>query len=219
MKPAEVYFHLDWKAAFLRWTQATAIVEAKGPRMLPLTGYGDPRADVRIYRVDPLHQGLWPFPASPVVVGEQLPPPFPGEARGDQTSGGRLCRSGGTRPAPAAARLTVCPVVDLPLADKGNTTRFGLDLKPLLDGAVGPNRPGTYLVGLRRLTGGAERSYVRVQVTNLSVTSVEERDRAALYVRALDSGDAVRGAVVKLEGTLRTPEPEPKNWRPTPKRR
>ena len=216
VKPAEVYFHLDWKAAFLRWTQATAIVEAKGPRMLPLTGYGDPRADVRIYRVDPLHQGLWPFPASPVVVGEQLPPPFPGEEPEVIKHPG----AGYVDPAVLGQHLRllgsplVSKVVDLPLADKGNTTRFGLDLKPLLDGAVGPNRPGTYLVGLRRLTGGAERSYVRVQVTNLSVTSVEERDRAALYVRALDSGDAVRGAVVKLEGTLRTPEPEPKNWRP-----
>lgn len=216
VKPAEVYFHLDWKAAFLKWNQSTALVESKGPRMLPLTGYGDPRADVRIYRVDPLHQGLWPFPASPVVVGEQLPPPFPGEEPD-------LIKHPGAGYVDANTLLQhlrllgsplVSKVVDLPLADKGNTTRFGLDLKPLLDGAVGPNKPGTYLVGLRRLTGNAERSFVRVQVTNLSVTSVEERDRAVLYVRALDSGDAVQGAVVKLEGKLRVPDPEPQNWRP-----
>jgi len=75
----QVFFHLGWKTAFLRWAQANAIVEAKGPRMLPLQGYGDARADVRIYRVDPLHEGLWPFPNSPVVVNEESAPPFPGE--------------------------------------------------------------------------------------------------------------------------------------------
>ena len=67
------------KQPFLRWTQATALLEAKGPRMLPLQGYGDARADVRIYRVDPLHPGLWPFPDRPIVINEQSAPPFPGE--------------------------------------------------------------------------------------------------------------------------------------------
>ena len=71
---------------------------------------------------------------------------------------------------------------------------------------VGANRPGTYLVGLRRLTGAAQRAYMRVQITNLSITSVEETGRAVLYVRALDSGDAVRGATVKLEGLAGTPQ-------------
>lgn len=216
VKPAEVYFHLDWKASFLKWNQSTAIVEAKGPRMLPLTGYGDARADVRIYRVDPLHQGLWPFPASPVMINEQSPPPFPGEEPETLKHPG----AGYVDPAMLAQHLRllgsplVSRVVELPLADKGNTTHFGLDLKPLLDSAVGPSKPGTYLVGLRRLTGSSERAYVRVQVTNLSVTTVEERDRAALYVRTLDSGDAVRGAVVKIWGKLRTPDREPKNWNP-----
>jgi hypothetical protein len=216
VKPAEVYFHLDWKAAFLKWNQATAIVEAKGPRMLPLTGYGDARADVRIYRIDPLHQGLWPFPASPVMINEQAPPPFPGEEPDTLKHPG----AGYVDPAQLSQHLRllgsplVSRVVELPLADKGNTTRFGLDLKPLLDSAVGPNKPGTYLVGLRRLTGSSERAFVRVQVTNLSVTTVEERDRAVMYVRTLDSGDAVRGATVRISGRLRTPDPEPKGWNP-----
>lgn len=216
VRPAEVYFHLDWKAAFLKWNQSTAIVEAKGPRMLPLTGYGDARADVRIYRIDPLHQGLWPFPASPVMINEQAPPPFPGEEPETLKHPG----AGYVDPSLLAQHLRllgsplVSRVVELPLADKGNTTHFGLDLKPLLDGVVGANKPGTYLVGLRRLTGSSERAFVRVQVTNLSVTTVEERDRAVMYVRTLDSGDAVRGAVVRIAGRLRTPDPEPKGWSP-----
>ncbi len=201
VKAADVYFHLGWKASFLRFTQSTAIIEAKGPRMVPLQGYGEPRADVRVYRVDPLHTGLWPFPSSPIVLDEQSAPPFPGEeptvpsipGPNDARSLSQHLRLLGS---PLVSRL-----VELPLADKAGTTSFGLDLKPLLDDVVGTNRPGTYLIGLRRLTGRAERAYVRVQVTNLSITSVEETDKAVLYVRALDTGEPVRGATVRLEGT------------------
>lgn len=197
VKPADVYFHLGWKTPFLAWQQSTAILELKGPRTLPLRGYGEPRADVRVHRIDPLHNGLWPFPGSPLVVDEQSAPPFPGE----EPPNPDLQCAGATR---EHLRLLGTPLVsrlvELPLSDKSGTTTFGLDLKPLLDDAVGANKPGTYLVGLRRLTGRPERAWVRVQITNLSVTSVEETGRAVLYVRALDTGEPVRGATVKLEG-------------------
>lgn len=198
LKPADVYFHLGWKTSFLRFTQATAIVEAKGPRMVPLQGYGEAKADVRVYRVDPFHSGLWPFPSSPIVLDEQSAPPFPGEEPATPQVPGAL----DARSLQQHLRLLGSPLtsrlVELPLADKAGTTSFGLDLKPLVD-----DRPGTYLIGLRRLTGRAERAYVRVQITNLTVTSVEETDKAVLYVRTLDSGAPVRGATVRLEGTLR----------------
>src|SRR5262249_31825402 len=123
--------------------------------------------------------------------------PFPGE----EPTNPELA-SAGVRPehlrllgSPLVSRL-----VELPLADKSGTTTFGLDLKPLLDPVVGAGKPGTYLIGLRRLTGQPERAWIRVQVTNLSVISVEETGRALLYVRALDTGEPVRGATVKLEG-------------------
>ncbi len=203
VKSADVYFHLGWKTPFLTWQQGTAMLEAKGPRTLPLRGYGEARADVRIYRVDPLHSGLWPFPASPIVIDDDAAPNFPGEEPdvttlpatwADTTAVKRHIKLLGS---PLVSRL-----VELPLADKSGATTFGLDLRTLLDPVAGTNRPGTYLVGLRRLTGRAERSYMRVQITNLSITSVEETGRAVLYVRALDTGDAVRGATVKLEGTV-----------------
>ncbi len=206
VKAADVYFHLGWKTPFLAWQQGTAMLEAKGPRTLPLRGYGEARADVRIYRVDPMHPGLWPFPASPVVIDEQSDPPFPGEepelpstpsTYADASSLARHIRLLGS---PLVSRL-----VELPLADKSGATTFGLDLRALLDPAMGANRPGTYLVGLRRLTGRSERAYMRVQITNLSVTSVEETGRAVIYVRALDSGEAVRNATVKLEGLAGSP--------------
>ncbi|MBL8953537.1 MAG: hypothetical protein JNK82_22365, partial [Myxococcaceae bacterium] len=200
VKPADVFFHLGWRAPFLKWARSTAMLEAFGPRMLPLTGYGEPRADVRIYRIDALHTGLWPFPADPVLVEEDAAPPFPGEEPKVEVDPGAADREQLVRHLRLLGSPLVSRVVDLPLADKGNTTAFGLDLKALLDGAVGKSRPGTYLVGVRRLTGSPTRSYVRVQVTNLSVTSVEETGQAVLFVRRLDDGGPVPQAVVTLEG-------------------
>src|SRR6185503_1722239 len=135
---------------------------------------------------------LWPFPSSPLPVSEQSAPPFPGEEPPNRKSAGAPAAhaDGGAlqRHIQLLGSPLVSRVVDLPLAHKSGSTRFGLDLAPLLDGAVGKNRPGTYLVGLRRLTGGPERSYVRVQITNLSLTVAEETHRAVFFVRTLDRG-------------------------------
>ena len=199
VKTADVYFHLGWKTSFLRFTQSTALVEARGPRMVPLQGYGEAKADVRVYRVDPLHSGLWPFPSSPIVIDEQSAPPFPGEEPTTPNIPGALDAQSLQQHLRLLGSPLVSRLVDLPLADKANTTTFGLDLKPLVD-----DRPGTYLIGLRRLTGRPERAYVRVQITNLTLTSIEENAQAILYVRTLDSGEAVRGATVRIEGTDET---------------
>jgi alpha-2-macroglobulin len=197
-----LHFYLGARSAFLRWSQGTAILEANGPRMLPLVGYGDARADVRVHRIDPFFTGLWPFPGNGVTVDEEAAPPFPGEeprtpplGEEDREAVGRHVRLLGS---PLVSR-----VVALPLDRRAGTTRFGLDLGALVDPAVGSRRPGTYLVGLRRLTGGAQRTWVRVQVTNLTLTAVEERDRAALFVRTLDTAEPVSGARVRLEGIRR----------------
>ena len=204
----QVFFHLDFKRPFLRWMQSTAVLEARGPRMLPLQGYGDARADVRIYRVDPLHPGLWPFPNRPIVINEERPPPFPGEEPAVNASPGYI----GEDQLAAHIRLLGSPLVstlvDLPLPKRGGTTTFGLDLAPLINPVLGKARPGTYLVGLRRLTGAPERSYVRVQVTNLSLSTVEERDKAVFFVRNLDDAKEVRGARVVLEGIRKVPDPK-----------
>ncbi len=191
--------------------QATAVLEANGPRMLPLQGYGDARADVRVYRVDPLHPGLWPFPSRPIVIDEESAPPFPGEEPAVSATPGYI----GEDQLAAHIRLLGSPLVsklvDLPLPKRGGTTTFGLDLAPLLDPVVGKSRPGTYLVGLRRLTGAPERAYVRVQITNLSLSTVEERDKAIFFVRTLDDAKEVRGARIVLEGQRRVPDPKQPN--------
>jgi hypothetical protein len=218
--PGEVsaFFHLGPRQPYLRWEQGAAILEAQGPRMLPMTGYGEPRADLRLYRIDPLHDGLWPFPASPLGVSEEAAPPFPGEEPApDPFETGYVDARGLDRHIRLLGPPLVSRVVELPLADRGTAARFGLDLGPLLDQAVGPRRLGHYLVGLRRLRGAPERSYVRVQVTNLSLTSVEERDRVVFYARSLDSAEPVRGAKVVLEVVRDPPAPGPGEARRPPR--
>ncbi len=196
-----VFAYRGWKTPFLRYSRATALVEANGPRMLPLVGYGDRRADVRIYRIDPLYTGLWPFPSSPVMVDERSAPPFPGEEPTVPVTPGSIGRDQLVENIRLLGSPLVSKIVRLPLDKQTGTTRFGLDLGPLLDPVVGPRKPGTYLVGLRRLTGSAERSYVRVQITNLSLTAVEERDHVVLFVRTLDHVQPVPGATIRLDGT------------------
>ncbi|BDG03197.1 alpha-2-macroglobulin family protein [Anaeromyxobacter oryzae] len=194
-----LFFYRGARSPFLRWSQGTAILEANGPRMLPLQGYGDARADVRIHRVDPWFTGLWPFPQGGVTVDEDQPPPFPGEEPAAPGLGDRD-DSALARHLRLLGSPLVSKVVALPLDKRAGATRFGLDVGALLDPAVGKGRPGTYLVGLRRLAGPARRSWVRVQVTNLTLTAVEERDRAAVFVSTLDRGEPVGGARVRVEG-------------------
>jgi alpha-2-macroglobulin len=209
----EIYFYLGWKSPFLRWNQSTAVLEANGPRMLPAIGYGDTRADVRVYRIDPLFSGLWPFSREPLVVREERDPPFPGE----EPETPRDPRESVDRNQLIAhIRLLGSPlvsrIVDLPLANHSAATRFGLDLGPLLDPVVGSHQPGTYLVGLRRLTGTPERTYMRVQITNLSLTAVEEHDRAVFFVQTLDRAAPVRGARINFEVLRREKTFEHGRW-------
>jgi uncharacterized protein YfaS (alpha-2-macroglobulin family) len=197
----ELYFYVGWKTPFLRWDRGNAVLEAAGPRFLPLVGYGDARADVRVYRVDPLHDGLWPFPEKPITVPEESAPPFPGEEPAPPSTQAQRSVSEIVAHLRLLGSPLVSRVVPLPLEKRAGTTHFGLDLGALLDPVVGKGRPGTYLVGLRRLVGPPERTYVRVQVTNLTLTTVEERQRAVLFVRTLDKGEPVAGARIAVEGT------------------
>lgn len=196
----EVYFFLGYKRPFVRWSQGRGVLEANGPRMMPVRGYGDRMADVRIHRIDPLSTKLWPFPSSPIVINEERAPPFPGEEPGT----GSLLRRSSVAHMSQHIRLLGSPLVsemvELPLVGRAGVTDFGLDLGQALDRVVGKNRPGHYLVGLRRVKGAPQRSWVRVQITNFSVTSVEEGDKAVFFVRRLDTGAPVVGARVKLEG-------------------
>src|SRR5439155_47613 len=84
-------------------------------------------------------------------------------------------------------------------AAQGLVERFGPQMVPP-DGR-GRERLGAYLVGLRRLDSSSDRSWMRVQVTDLSLTTMEEPDAVHFAVTSLVRGLPVAGASVKLEGT------------------
>jgi len=198
---ATVHFFVGWKKPHLRVKQGQVTVEQNGPRMLPVSAYGDTRADVRIHRIDARHTGLWPFGDDPVVIDESSAPPFPGEEPDPETVPGAVSRSALVEHVRLLGAPLISRLVDLPKKTMAGTTSFGLDIGALLDQApgIGRRQAGTYLVGVRRLQGEPSRSWTRMQVTNLSVTAVEERQQAVLLVRALDSGQVVKGAAVTIE--------------------
>lgn len=198
----ELYFYVGWKRPFLRMRDGQSMLERNGPRMVPLIGYGEPRADVRVHRIDPLHTGMWPFPATPIVVDEQSAPPFPGEEPAAPVLGNYVDQSALQQHLRLLGSPLVSRVFDLPLLDKSGTTSFGLDIGGALDGAVGTRRPGTYLVGVRRLQGAPERAWSRVQITNLSLTTAEERGKAVFFVRTIDGALPVEGAAITFEANL-----------------
>lgn len=186
---------------YLRLAAATGIAERRGPQMVPLAGRGEERIDLRIHRIDPLDRAFWPFPAAPVAVDEGRRPPGPGER---PAAWGRP--ESGPSPDEIAARIaalgspSVSAIVDLPLRRDGGSASFGLDLQPHLARLAGEGAPGTYLVGLRRLDGGPERRWLRLQVSDLALTTLEEPRRTVFLVTSLASAQPVAGAEVRVEG-------------------
>ena len=198
---SEVSLFFPAQAHYLRWQQSQGIVERQGPQMAPLQGRGFDRVDLRIYPVDPLNRSFWPFPERAVSTDESAAPPGPGEEpapvadKPRQIDGRELAEQLRNLGSPA-----ISEIVAMPLRKGGAAARFGLDLKPYLERIAGAGAPGTYLIGLRRMDGGAERSWMRIQVTDLSLTTVEERDTVRFFVTSLASGAPVPQARVRIEG-------------------
>lgn len=194
------FFHFPAQPRYLRWRAGHGVVERYGPRLIPVEGRGDARVDLRVHPVDPLDRTFWPFPSSAVEVDEATRPPGPGEEPAphiDPSSyvdSGTIARNLRTLGSPPISR-----VVALPLAEGSGAASFGFDVGPHLDDLAGEQRPGHYLVGLRRL-GEATRSWTRIQVTDLVVTTVEVDDHVRFLVTSLRDGLPVRGARVRVEG-------------------
>ncbi len=200
---SEVYVSFPRKDAYLNLGASSGILERFGAKMIPLDGRGDERVDLRIHRIDPLDRSFWPFSEQPLTVDEAERPPGPGETPGPYTSPDRpiddraLARQVASLGTPA-----VSTIVKLPLRREGSAARFGLDLEPHLVYAGGKGQPGTYLVGLRRLNGGSERSWMRVQVTDLALSAAEEPTAVQFAVTSLATAAPVAGATVRVEGSV-----------------
>ncbi len=200
--PSELFLAFPRRDAFLRWGASQGVVERLGAQMVPIEGRADERVDLRIVRVDPLDRSFWPFPNRPVVVDEGERPPGPGEEPPPFADPSRAIGVGELQAHIAAlATPPVSKLVSLPLRKDADAASFGLDLAPHLAFLSGKGAAGTYLVGIRRLADTSERSWMRIQVTDLSLTVAEEPRAVRFVVTSLSSGAPVAGATVRVEGS------------------
>ncbi len=185
--------------SFLRWSSSQGIVELHGPKRVPLKGRGASRVDLRVHRVDPLDRDLWPFPSTSVELDESRRPPGPGERPEPWESSNPIPRSALRERLRALGSPGLSKLVELPLGVEGEGARFGLDLGPQLREVWGES-PGHYLIGIRPLFKGSNRSWIRLQVTDLALTTLEEPGAVQFMVSSLHTGKAISGAEVYVEG-------------------
>lgn len=189
--PTAMTFFLPKADPYLAWRLNEGIVERFGPQFLPLEGRAIGSIDLRIHAVDPLDRNFWPFPSEPVAVDETVRPPQPGR---EPAPGTDMVNQIRLLSAPPVSRVAV-----LPVQETSGRSRFGLELEPHLKEAFGEARPGTYLVGYRTLGESPVRHYVRVTVTDLAFSVVEEEDAVLFAVTSLRTGLPVAGAEIQLQ--------------------
>ncbi|MES2638037.1 MAG: alpha-2-macroglobulin family protein [Myxococcota bacterium] len=186
---------------YLRFVAGEGLVERYGPQLVPMEGRGQERVDLRIYAIDSLDRSFWPWPQNGVSIDEAARPPGPGEEPDEHTE---ALSSPGREEVMTRIALLGSPgiskIVPLPLGDDRDAATFGLDLAPHLAELAGKGTPGAYLVGVRPLDGTTARSWLRVQVTDLTLTTIEETDGVRFVVTSLASGSPIAGAEVRLEG-------------------
>jgi alpha-2-macroglobulin len=199
---SEVYFFFPRKPDYVQWGASQGIVERFGSQSVPVTGRGQDRLDLRIYAIDPLNRSFWPFPEQAIAVDESLRPPGPGEEPIKHTAPERLISTAELiKHISALGSPTVSTIVNLPLRREGSAANFGLDLAPHLARISGAAQPGAYLIGLRNLKS-QERSWIRLQVTDLTLSTLEEPKAVQFVVASLSTGKPVAAAQIRLEGTL-----------------
>ncbi len=198
---SELFLFFPKQPKFLDWETAHGIIERFGPQMLPLKGRGFERADIRIHPIDPLDRSFWPFPENPVVVNEQVRPEAPGERPKVYSNRKRnISNYEIRRQIKALGAPSISEIISIPLKNAGNAAKFGLDLKPYLARMGQAKKPGSYLVGLRNLDNSTQRSWVRIQITDLSLTTIDEPERVRFVVTSLQTGLPVAGARLTIEG-------------------
>jgi hypothetical protein len=186
------------KTPYVKWGAGQGILERYGPRRVPLEGRGIETVDLRVHRIDPLNRELWPFPTTPVRIDEDQRPPGPGEEPPPLGETSTVDSAGLKRRLASLGTPGFSDLVSVPLT--GATGRGGLDLDGPLTTLSGARRPGHYLVGLREVDGASDRRWMRVQVTDLALTTLETEDEVTFLVTSLSTGRPVANASVALEG-------------------
>lgn len=203
MKAAsELYLSFPSRPGFVRWQTGDGIAERFGPQMVPLKTRGVERVDMRIHPIDPLDRSLWPFPQS-LSTDDSRMPPGPGEEPLAHSVLYSASAETVTRHLSTFGSPSVSELVKLNAPQGDNSASLGLNLRPYLARISGENKPGTYLIGIRRLDSEGERSWMRLQVTDLSLTAVDETDRVHFAVTSLSTGLPVEAATIRLEGAVK----------------
>jgi len=197
---SSLWFYYRQNTPYLNWRQAQGMVEQYGPQVLAMEGRGIDKVDLRIYKIDPEDPSFFPFPDSPVRIQEDSRPPMPGE---EPAAGNDLSKQIRLLGSPEVSRI-----FDLVLDQTSPRSRFGIDLKADLEKAYGKNKAGSYLVGYRLLGDSSERQYVRLNVTDLSLSTVEEENRIKFFVSSLNTALPVQGAEIRLEYASRNTQGE-----------
>lgn len=196
-KPCVFYFFTPQEKSFIRWQRGFGIVERFGPQHFPMQISGVNNIDLRIYKIDPLHKAFWPFPRTPVVINESKLPPGPGEEPVADTA---IKYSLSPNDVAEHIRMLGSPHYSAVLdCKKMNLSKFNsIDLKPALSSFNG-DKPGTFLVGYRKLDGSDERSFVRITSTDLCLSTVEARHSILFSVSSYSSGKMVSDVEIIIE--------------------
>jgi uncharacterized protein YfaS (alpha-2-macroglobulin family) len=192
-------FAFDRDKPALAWDAASGLVERFGPQLLPLRGRGYDRADIRIHAIDPLSRDFWPFPKSGVETDDDAAPALPGNEPSHWSEIEDPDASAIAERIKALGSPVVSKLMELPIRRHGADAKFGLDLADEFAQIAGREQPGTYLVGLRAVDE-KKRHWLRVQVTDLTLSAIEEQTRVRFVVTSLATAQPVSGAEIRLEG-------------------
>jgi uncharacterized protein YfaS (alpha-2-macroglobulin family) len=196
-----LFFFLGKKEPTIHWQRGRGIVERHGPMMLPLFVRGFKKLDLRIYRVAADDKRFWNFPKTPIAVDETQKPAAPGKEPKLKTPN----RS--NNHLRTHLRLLGTPdfskVITLPAFAHKRGGSFGLNLRSTLlsllkKGTLG--KGNSFLVGYRPLDGSHRRFYARLQVTDLALSTVEQKQQIHFVVTSAKTAKPIAGARVVLEG-------------------
>lgn len=196
--PSVAHLRFVERPAYFEWQAGDGILERLGPHRVPIAGRRVGQVDLRVYEVDPLNRELWPFSNTPIEVDETLRPPGPGEEPAALAETGTVTTPELRRRLTALGSPGYAKLVDVGL--EGGAAQSGLDLTEAIVRLAGVDGAGHFLVGARRVDGQASRSWMRVQVTDLSLTTLETGDQVTFVVTSLSTGAPVPGARIQVDG-------------------
>jgi uncharacterized protein YfaS (alpha-2-macroglobulin family) len=212
-KQCSFYVYLPKVKPNAKWERGFGLVERFGPQQFPLVASGVSSLDFRVYKIDPLHTAFGDFPDAQVEVSETSIPPGPGEEPGplDTLYGSNYedyYEYGGYNGYMPQIRRHIrmlgsphySAVVDIDGTGAGKSK--SVDLKPMFAAVSGKDKPGTYLVGFRLLDGSQKRSYAKVNVTDLCLSTVETptKGKVAFAVTSYSSDKPVADASIRIDG-------------------